>query len=224
MDRKAQPETHGISPVQRLVLASAGGRRDHAKLVFMLDNECAHIARQTHEPMMAQIRLAWWRDGLRAENLLPQHRSELMESLRGSALFGQSRDALIAIIDGWEELIVADGEDWATMLPRYAEGRGQGLFAALWPQGQDDIADTGRVWALWDLTGNIGDEALAATTASTAQSLVQSVGTSQLSRLPRMLRLLAIPAITDALNGRGAPRRLTAALYLRLLRIQLLGR
>ena len=105
MDRKAQPETRGISPVQQLVLASAGERRDHAKHVFMLDNECAHIARQTHEPMMAQIRLAWWRDGLRAENLLPEHRNELMENLRGNALFGQSREALIAIIDGWEELI-----------------------------------------------------------------------------------------------------------------------
>ena len=110
------------------------------------------------------------------------------------------------------------------MLPCYAEGRGQGLFAALWPEGQGDIDDTGQIWALWDLAGNIGDDALAAITVSQAQSLAQSASRSKLSALPRMLRQLVIPAITDALNGKGAPRRLTATLYLRLLRIQLLGR
>jgi len=72
----------GISPLQRVLIAAAGGARDRASCLFMLDNACAQVARTVHEPLMAQIRLAWWRDGLQAETALAPHRSPEMD-LRG---------------------------------------------------------------------------------------------------------------------------------------------
>lgn len=214
-------ESREITPVQRLALASAGGRRERAALVFALDNECARIVRMANEPLMAQIRLAWWRDGLSAAQAGPEHRSDLMDALRGMDRFADMRDALVAVIDGWEELLVAEAEGWQAMLPGYAQGRGGGLFAAL---AGDDAAAPGRIWALWDLAGNVSDAALARDAVVQAQMLLSDAARYDLHRLPRIMRMLAIPAIRDIERGKGAPARLDARLYFRLLRIQLLGR
>lgn len=209
----------GISPLQRVLIAAAGGGRDRAACLFALDNACAQVARTVHEPLMAQIRLAWWRDGLQAETALAQHRSPDMDAIRALDGFGGMRPHLIAMVDGWEELILFDGADADAMLAAYARGRGDGLFAAFGGAAAGQAAG-GAVWALWDLAGHLGDDALAGAALERARGMAATPH----ARLPRMLAMMAGIARDDVRRGRGAPPDLTPRLYLRLLRAQMFGR
>ncbi|TNE45595.1 MAG: hypothetical protein EP321_05670 [Sphingomonadales bacterium] len=217
-------EKHEITPIQRLVLAAAGKGAPRAETIIALDNECARIAVVAKEPLMAQIRLAWWRDGLIAREAVPAHRSPIMDALREIDDFEASREALVAIIDGWEELILWDGADAADMLERYAAGRGRGLFAALHPAHAERSAHWGRLWALWDLSGHLGDEALGQKCIGQGHVLLEQDRDLPGARLPRMLAMLAGAAHHDVSRKRRAPARLTPGLYMRLIRLQALGR
>lgn len=217
-------ETREITPIQRLVLAAAGRGAERAGTIFALDAECAGVARAAREPMMAQIRLAWWRDGLSAEDAVPAHRSPVMDALRALPDFAAIRAALVAVVDGWEELILWDGADAGAMLEAYAGGRGAGLFAALSPGHAEGSAAWGRLWALWDLSGHVDDEALARAAVDRGRKLLERAGRLSAARLPRMLAMLAGAARHDIGRGKRAPARLTPGLYMRLLRLQILGR
>lgn len=211
-----------LTPFQRLLLSAAGATDGRALWVFALDNECAQVARVVSEAMMAQIRLAWWRDGLLAETPRPEHRSAVMDGLRGMAGFAEARPHLVAMIDGWEDLILHDGTDSRAMLAAYGAGRGGGLAAALFPDRAEDAGAIGRLWALWDLAGNLGDEALAAEAVDEARNGLPHRGAA--GGRPRLLSMLLAAARPDLERGRGAARDLTPGLYARLLRAQIFGR
>lgn len=206
-------------PFQRVVLAAAGKGAERAALVFALDKECAHIARVAREPIMAQIRLAWWRDALTGDDLPPEHRTDMTQAIRALPDFAGMRAHLVAMIDGWEELIVDDGADRSAMLDRYARGRGGGLFGALAPDIGDAGNAAGRIWALWDLAGHAGSAALAEAAIEAARAIDPNW-----RGLPRMLAMMAGVAAEDITKGKGAPAALTPGLYFRLLRIQFFGR
>lgn len=204
-----------MTPVQRVLLGAAGKEAKNAAWVFALDNECAHIARVVREPMMGQIRLAWWRDALSSPTPMPEHRSDMVDALRALDRFDQMRPHLIALVDAWEELIVgaSDGAD------AFARGRGAGLFAALAPGGGAGASLAGTLWALWDLAGKVDDEELAAAALSSARKMAGTVR-AVIPALPRMLAMMATVACNDVEQGKGAPRSLTPRLYWRLLRSQ----
>lgn len=185
----------------------------------MLDNECAHIARVAREPIMVQIRLAWWRDGIASVTPRPEHRSDDMDALRALKGFDEFKAHCIAMIDGWEELILFDGTDPDAMLTAFAQGRGGGLFAAI---GEKQGGE-GAVWALWDLAGHLSDEALAEQAIILGRQRIEDTENSQKLR-PRMLAMMHAVARDDLRRGRGAPNDLTPGLYLRLLRAQFFGR
>jgi phytoene synthase len=208
-------------PFQTLVAASASKARARVERIFMLDNACAQIARAAREPIMAQIRLAWWRDGLLADRLTAQHDAPDMVALRAINGFERARPGLVAMVDGWEELILGGEGGTHDMLMVYAGGRGAGLFAALAPECGAESAAAGRVWALWDLAGHLSDATLAEESVNLAKEMAQAVTAA---RLPRMLKMMVGPAIADVSRGRGAPPLLTPGLYARMMRIQLFGR
>lgn len=170
---------------------------------------------------MAQIRLAWWRDGIAAQLLPPEHCSPEMEALRAAEGFADARDGLIAMIDGWEALILGEEGDGPDMLSAYSKGRGAGLFAALAPEYAERSALAGQVWGLWDLAGHVRDAALAEEAIALARSLIEGAGPV---RLPRMLAMMGGVALADIRRGRGASPQLTPGLYARLLRLQIFGR
>ena len=208
-----------ISPLQRVLIAAAGRAAGRATCLFTLDNACAQVARSAHEPVMAQIRLAWWRDGLLAETAQPQHRSPEMDALRALDGFAGMRPHLVAMVDGWEELILFDGADPDAMLSAYARGRGGGLFAAFDPASGGHGESAGRIWALWDLAGHLSDADLSAQAIALARDALCTP-----TCLPRMLAMMAAVARRDIARGMGAPADLTPGLYLRLLRAQLFRR
>jgi 15-cis-phytoene synthase len=158
--------------------------RQATAALLAFDQRLATILRQKREPMLAQLRLAWWRDRLReAPDRWPAG-DAVLDALR------EWRDPadLVPAVDGWEVLI-DDSLDRAA-LARFAAGRGAG-FAALASQlGHDPApaAAAGRVWALADLAANISNPQERAD----AIALVQAEGPPP--ALPRSLRPLAVLA------------------------------
>ena len=174
-----------LPAVQRLALAYAPARARGAWLGLLgLDTRLAQLVRETREPMLGQIRMAWWRERLQE----PADRHPRGEPLL--ALLGGTGAAFAPLVDGWEELL---GE---APLPRsaiagFAEGRAQALAGLATVLGHaasaDDTAHLGKRWALADLAGNLSHaEELDHVAALVRAEDVRAV------RLPRALRPLVV--------------------------------
>ncbi len=206
---------------QRLALAYAPARAKPRTLVlFALEARLAQAVRQASEPIMAQMRLAWWRDQL----ALPLAKRENSDALAASlALFEGEEIALQALVDGWEVLL----SEWMDLaaVERIAAGRAAG-FAALArlsgaDQAVDDALRAGRRFALADL----------ATKFSNSEERAQVLALAGAERgqgiaLPRVLRSLAV---LDGLARRsiakgGAPLLDGPASALTAIRLGLVGR
>lgn len=145
----ANPLLDSLPAVQRVALAYAPqGCRAAWFGLLALDTRLAQVVRETREPMLGQIRLAWWRERLsEAPAKRPQDEPLL-------ALLGDDSERLVPLIDAWEAML---GE---APLPRatiagFAQGRAQalaGLATALGLRAAaGDTAQVGRSWALADL-------------------------------------------------------------------------
>jgi phytoene synthase len=184
---------------QRLALAYAPKASKAAVLsLFALDARLAAAIRQASEPIMAQMRLAWWRDQLQLPPEMRERSDELVRAL--DALAG-SEAQLAELIDGWEEVLAERFDPSA-----YARGRGAGFAAlatALGEPAHGGLArQAGRRFALVDLAANLSDEAERAAALAAAQS----EGTGAII-LPRNLRSLAVLdglARRSLLQGGGA--------------------
>jgi 15-cis-phytoene synthase len=143
----------------RLALAYAPRAvRPAAMALFALDQRLERQVRQTSEPILGQVRLAWWRERL-AE--LPQ--CPAGEPLLAACAAAQLRgSALTALVDGWEAILLA--EDNAAAVAALADTRG-GVFALLAEvAGEATQIEparlAGRRWALADLAVQGGESAI----------------------------------------------------------------
>jgi phytoene synthase len=102
-------QSRSIPPLQRLALAYAPAK-SRAPLIalFALDARLADIVRHAHEPMLAQLRLAWWR-----------------EQLTGGSGGPASGDPLLALLREW-----LGSDDWpAAVAVVSLPGAGRGARA-----------------------------------------------------------------------------------------------
>jgi phytoene synthase len=140
-----------LSAPQRLALAYAPRRARAAWLGFLvLDSRLAQIVRDAREPLLSQIRLAWWRERLQE----PPDQRPRGEPLL--AFLGDGGDALVPLVDGWEALL------GLAPLPRdsfseFARARGRALGGlavslGLPPREAEALA---RRWALADLATRV---------------------------------------------------------------------
>lgn len=210
-------QTLNPTELPRLLAAYAGADAQRHHLLWVLDARLAALVRSTSEPMIGQIRLTWWSEALGDETGVKGRGEPLIDALR--AIDAAPPSGLGRWLDGWEALI---GE---IDLHAYAQGRGGGLFRAL--AGEDEIPGwldrAAMVWALWDLSGHVEDAAL----ADRAIAMARQHLPDQKMRWPAKWRPMRIAyglARHDVLRGRRAPGGLTPALYLRLMRIALVGR
>lgn len=127
---------------------AAPASRDAWLGLLALDTRLAQVVRETREPMLGQIRLAWWRERL-AE--APDSRPKGEPLL---ALLGDSSKRLIPLVDGWEAML-GEAPLPRDMIVAFAEGRGKalaGLAVALdCADAAADVEHMGRAWALADL-------------------------------------------------------------------------
>lgn len=174
-----------LPPEAGLALAWSGPKvRGPLSIALQFDRRLARIVGRTHEPMLGQMRLAWWRDAL-GKPVPERPRGDAV--LDGIGLHWEGREAaLLPIVDAWEVLVTADalGSEEAR---RFGEGRGA-FFAAL---GQD--ADAARLraagsrWALADAAASVSDPAERAVLVAAGLGVQSGAG-----RFPRDLRGLAV--------------------------------
>jgi phytoene synthase len=139
----------------RLVLAS----------LFALDRRVAGVVSRAREPMLAQVRLAWWRERL-SDALANANAGEpLITEL--AACWGHHARGLHHVVDGWEALLGDAPLDEAA-LNAFADGRGRALaaFAEVAGPAEEGAAAlvAGRTWAFADLatrSSHAGERTLA---------------------------------------------------------------
>ncbi len=180
--------SESLPPEQRLALAYAPARARSATLgLFALDTRLAGVVRNASEPLLGQIRLAWWRDRLGEHPQNWPAGEPLLALLRP---WGEHAKGLRALVDGWEALMGEPPLE-ATAFELLAEGRAQGCAALAMVLAEADSAPeaerAGRGWALADMAGRLSspDELLVVTSMLNAQDLRRAA-------LPRTLRPLAM--------------------------------
>lgn len=177
------PLLDGLPVEQRLALAYAPlASRTLFAGIFALDTRLAGIVRAAREPMLAQLRLAWWRDRLgggRAVSADP-----VLIALADLVARGPE---LVALADGWEALLA---EQLTTdHAQAYAEGRAaaMGALASLLDAPVEPARRAGFNWALADLAGHVSrpEERSCVLALCAAQDWSRAA-------LPRALRPLAV--------------------------------
>lgn len=193
-------------------------RRAGLGALFALDNALGQVLRTTHEPMVGQMRLAWWREALVRLDGAPPPAEPVLQALAEHALpRGATGAALARMIDGWEPLLGAIGD---TAIAGHAVLRGATLFSqaglVLGARPADQLDEAGRGWALADLGTHLSDAVLASCARAAAAPLLSRATGARWSRNARALGALALGARMDLANsvtpwrvGRLAWHRLT---------------
>lgn len=198
-----------LPPLSRLltVYAPADARAWHG-LCWTLDQRLAALIRQSNEPMIGAIRLAWWEEVLVADDRAKGAGEPLVEQWRAGRPEAAGR-AAAQLIDGWRALLETDELDGQVM-GDYARGRGAGLFALI-AAGDEAAVDApqdemlrraGAVWALWDLAGHMRDEALATAAMRLAEGEARGLGQCRFTGALKPLSLAYDLARRDVLAGR----------------------
>jgi phytoene synthase len=160
--------------------------------------------REAREPMLAQIRLAWWRE-LLAELA---HQRPAGEPLL--ALLGDHAATFAPLADGWEALL-GDAPLPQSAIADFAEGRAKALggLAALFGHSRDASEQAGRAWALADLAERVSHP------EERSHVVALSAGPS-IPDLPREMRpLVVLHGLT--IRNRNGPSALLAAMRLGIL-------
>lgn len=188
------PPIAGLPLAQRIA-ASYAPRRARAGFaaLFALDARLSKALARGREPLAAQLRLAWWRDLLgdpEARGADPEVQAIL------SAL--DDRDAAVAMVDAWEELVAEDPD-----LTAFAAGRAAPFDALARMLGctvrQCEAARlAAQRWALVDLAEHVSEPAL----RTAARGLAREMSSG--AHLPKVLRPLAV---LDGLARRALARK-----------------
>ncbi len=145
---------------RRLAVAHAGRRLGPALESFLsLDARLAGFVSQMKEPILTQIRIAWWRDELNKSADLRPKGDPILDGL---SLHWQGEEAaLLALVDAWEGLLgeVTTASERAGAL---VDARSIGFAALAQIGGRADHAipaqEAGRVWAFADLAAALDGE------------------------------------------------------------------
>lgn len=209
-----------------LAYAPAAKQRALAAL-FAVDAAMGEVIRTSSQPMLGQIRLAWWRERLdaldRGEPPPPEPR------LRGvkEALLpcGVSGHDVAALEDAW--LRMFDPFPWTAETAAAVAARGRTLFTlAAQVLGADtmQLDHAGRLWALVDTARHCSDGPSRALLLHEARTIAASLASERYPRSVRSISMLAAVAARDLAKGEpfepeGTPARATS-----LLRHALTGR
>lgn len=173
---------------QRLALAYARAADKPLMLaIFLLDARLAATVRGGREPVLAQIKLAWWREQLGKDADDRPAGEPLLAML--APLAGESA-ALTRLVDGWEHML-GDSPLPVDVLEGFADGRAA-AFGALArhigaPAAAPEAERAARGWALADLAAKLGQAE-----ERTAALALAARHDWRRPALPRRLRPLAV--------------------------------
>lgn len=134
--------------------------------LFALDSRLAGLLRNSREPMLAQLRFAWWREMLGSDSQRWPTGEPLLAALRS---WGGSHARLACLVDGWEAMTGAAPLSEAA-IAGLAQGRADAFAALAHTLGRDAEGEgarrIGMRWALADLAMRLRDETERATAAA----------------------------------------------------------
>lgn len=195
----------------------------HARLAWaallVLDRRLARVALAAGEPVLAQIRLAWWRDRFVEPASAWPSGEPLLAALHG---WDRERAALAGLVDGWEGLVGVELDRAA--IPACGEARATALVALdrlMGGKGTDEVAEVARRWARADLAARLGDKPTEETARRIHLPRASRIRLPRASRirLPRAMRPLIV------LDGLARPGSASGWRALgRTIRLGMLGR
>jgi phytoene synthase len=185
----------------RLALAYAPGwTRPAWAGLLLLDRRLGRAALGASEPLLGQVRLAWWRDRF-AEPVGAWPKGEPLLALL--AAWDRERESLGHLVDGWEAMVGDEGQDGA--FAECAQARAQAMIALsrLLGCSGEPVEAAARSWAETDLARQLG--------------LSEHGGATPLQvRLPRPMRPLTLLhdlACRDHLGARALGRMVRLGLF-----------
>lgn len=192
----------------------SGGR---AKLVALLalDDRLGRTVAQAREPLLAQVRLAWWRERLAEDASARPLGEPLLAAITAS--WGGAEAALAGLVDGWEAVVDPD-EAGEAEFAALAEARGAALAAMA--QGFGAPARlAGERWGYADLAASSTDQQVRSRLHELGRSLPLG------ERLPGALRGIAVlDALAARALARGGPLMGDRGAALLALRVGMIGR
>ena len=210
-----------LDPDRLLALAYApAAKRPALEALWRLDVTLGAVVARGREPMVAQIRLAWWREALEALDSAPPPPEPVLQALAAHVLpAGVTGAELAAMEEGWSVLL-AEGPLDAEALHLYAEQRGGLLFrhSARLLGAEADVGPAGARWALVDLARH------SARPEEAAAALAAAAGIELGAPWPKALRPLAMLSLltrrdlarTGPLERQGSPARMLRLIFHRL--------
>lgn len=154
---------------------------------FGLDRRFAQLVAGSREPMLAQMRLAWWRETLQTPCQSWPEGDPLFDGL---SCWQAERTSLAALADGWEAL-VGEAPLEPAAFAALAMARAAAIAALVRLAGctgaEDAARDLGYRWALADICGNLSDPS----ERRAARALLQAARESE-AKAPRVLRPVAV--------------------------------
>lgn len=123
-----------------------------------LDYRLSQIVARTSEPMLGQMRIAWWRDMLGQPPTARPKGDAVLDAV--SQIWGGETAPLIAMVDGWEQILAQPPLPQDAALA-FAQGRADAVLCATLCDPQSANYSPARaaaqVWALADLAAKVSD-------------------------------------------------------------------
>jgi phytoene synthase len=205
-----------LPPPQRLALAYAPrSSKNQLAALLAFDARLGQAVGQANEPIMGQMRLAWWRDQLAREPVFRESSDEVVVAIE---LLEDLGSELVRLVDGWEGLLCEKLDRDA--VNGLVQGR-VNIIQALAARLGERIDGLGQAWAFADLASGMSNPDERAFVVGLAE-----VRRASPTRIPRTLRPIAV---LDRLGRRslergGEPLLGGPASLLLAMRLGLLGR
>jgi phytoene synthase len=175
--------------------------------LFGIDAAMADVVRTTTQPMLGQVRLAWWRErleeleanGAPAEPRLKAAAEELIPR-------GIAGPELAKLEDGWLPLL--EDFPWTLVTAEAVAFRGRILFGLanrLLEQADERVERFGAVWALVDVARHCSDRDSLALLLEQARKLALPMSQLKIAGHLRPLSVFAALAIRDISGEMGEP-------------------
>lgn len=148
-----------LPAVAKLALVYApASSREQTLALLALDTRLASLIRRSKEPMLAQLRISWWREAISGDPATWPSGEPILASLR---TWGNAPASVSGLMDAWEAL-TAPSPLAEESLAAFARGRGNATAALAdvigRPQDREAARVLGEIWALEDLAMRLGRE------------------------------------------------------------------
>lgn len=218
----ARDDLEALNDEQRLALAyTPVALRPPMEAYFALDRRLALLVSKTTEPLIGQMRLAWWRDMLATSPATRPTGDAVLDAV--GAHWSGREQSLAELVNAWEILVAED-----TLAEQQIQAFGKGRaapFAMLDPSADTRTTELSLAkatrWALADAAAHISDPLERERFVGVA--ITQEVPVASVARNLRGLAVLDALAKRALIAG-GRPLMEGRGAALLALRVGLLGR